>query len=159
MEYQGWSLELSSIIGLIIRTYNTLGQLILCWLTADVVLAYFPNKTFYNVFRLYMFHLAFHREDKTIFQFFEKHSFKKQILLLNSTQPPCFSFYINSANTIAAWNSMQSWKAFQYVMWPLTGSHIKNSHLWTNTTMKHQTKIFLHKKLLGWRYHYRLWKL
>ena len=38
--------------------------------TNDVVLAYFPYRTFYSV---YLFHLAFHIDDKTIFEIFETH--------------------------------------------------------------------------------------
>ena len=89
-------------------------------MATDVVLAYFLYITFSNFLLLHLFHLAFHRDDKTNFQLL-KHicvdsywisqlGYTLQIffLLLNSTQRLCFSFSINNANGIGAWNNTPS---------------------------------------------------
>ena len=72
MEYQGWYLEFSSTHWLD-NSHVCVGSPHPLFVAACVVLVFTPYRAYYNMFRLYLCHLAFHRDDKTIFQFFEIH--------------------------------------------------------------------------------------
>ena len=126
MTNRGWNIKSSlPYVCLIIRTYNMLGQLILCWWQLMWFRRIFHKELSmtYFVYICFIWHSI--EMTKRFFNFL-KHiyidsycisrlGYTSQILflLLNSTQPLFFYFSINSA----------------------------------------------YKKLLGWRYHYQLWKL
>ena len=73
MEYQGWSVEFSPTHRPDNLHIEYVGSIHPLLAATDVVLVYFPYRTFYNMCRLYLSHLAFHRDDKTISQFFATH--------------------------------------------------------------------------------------